>query len=125
MSIVSAAFAHLTQLLTPALYISRPTYRLGPLFLFPSFLSYDLWDVGEFTHPRDKETGSRTKYGTRAELEAAMKALRENGISIYVDAVLNHKSGADEKQLFKAREVDNDNRAKWVPSHLLCGWTNR
>ena len=31
-----------------------------------------------------------------------MQKLRQNGISIYVDAVLNHKAGADDLELFKA-----------------------
>lgn len=43
----------------------------------------------------------RTKYGTRKELEAAMKKLNENQIAIYIDAVLNHKMGANGTETFK------------------------
>lgn len=89
---------------------------------------YDLYDFGEFTHPRDEKAGvnppNRTKYGTRQQLEEAMKKLRENGISIYVDAVLNHKAGADEVELFKARMVDQNDRSKLISdAYDIEGWT--
>lgn len=88
---------------------------------------YDMWDVGEFGHPRDKgnqEPVERTKYGTRAQLESCMAALRKNGIAIYIDAVLNHKMGADGIQTFKARKVDPDNRNKTISdAYDIEGWT--
>ncbi len=89
---------------------------------------YDTWDLGEFAHPRDKDAGlqppHRTKYGTREQLEAAMKELRKNGISIYVDAVLNHRMGADELQTFKARMVDQNDRTKLCSdAYDIEGWT--
>ncbi|SJX66056.1 probable alpha-amylase [Sporisorium reilianum f. sp. reilianum] len=89
---------------------------------------YDTWDLGEFTHPRDEKAGvqppNRTKYGTREQLEAAVQELRKNGISIYVDAVLNHRMGADELQTFKARMVDQNDRNKFVSdAYDIEGWT--
>ncbi|MCO5566240.1 hypothetical protein L7F22_019916 [Adiantum nelumboides] len=88
---------------------------------------YDLWDLGEFTHPRDKdeqEPSQRTKYGTRAQLENAMKTLRENGIAIYIDAVLNHKMGADGLETFKVKKVDSNDRNKVISdSYDIEGWT--
>ncbi|KAJ1028121.1 hypothetical protein NDA13_003568 [Ustilago tritici] len=89
---------------------------------------YDTWDLGEFAHPRDKEAGvqppNRTKYGTRQELEAALKELRKNGILIYVDAVLNHRMGADELQTFKARMVGQNDRSKLISdAYDIEGWT--
>jgi alpha-amylase len=90
---------------------------------------YDLWDLGQYTHPRDKDNqqpGNRTKYGTREQLEACMKALREHGIAVYIDAVLNHKMGADEKQTFKVSKVDWDDRTKVVSQepYDIEGWTS-
>ena len=55
---------------------------------------YDLWDLGEF----DQKGTVRTKYGTRAELDNAIKALHAHGIAVYFDAVLNHRMGADEQE---------------------------
>ena len=37
----------------------------------------------------------RTKYGTKDELLKAIEALHRNGISVYYDAVLNQRLGAD------------------------------
>lgn len=49
---------------------------------------YDLYDLGEF----DQKGTVRTKYGTRHELEEAVAALHENGISVYLDTVMNQKT---------------------------------
>lgn len=67
---------------------------------------YDLWDLGEFSKDGkggDSPDATRNKYGTRKELEDMMSKLREKDISIYVDAVLNHKMGADETEVFQVR----------------------
>jgi alpha-amylase len=86
-----------------------------------------MWDLGEFAHPRDEgkqEPANRTKYGTRQEFEDCLKKLRENGISIYIDCVMNHRAGADETELFKAREVDDDDRSKFLTDNYdIEGWT--
>ncbi len=55
---------------------------------------YDLYDLGEF----EQKGSVRTKYGTRAELEAAVQALQSEQIEVYYDAVLNHLMGADETE---------------------------
>lgn len=54
----------------------------------------------------------RTKYGTKDELVEMIKHAHELGIVSYVDAVLNHKFGADKTETFYATEVDNDDRTK-------------
>lgn len=86
-----------------------------------------MWDLGEFAHPRDEgkqEPVCRTKYGTRQDFEECMKKLREHGVSIYIDAVMNHRAGADETETFKAREVDNDDRSKLISdAYDIEGWT--
>lgn len=53
--------------------------------------TYDLWDLGEF----NQKGFIRTKYGTKAELMAAINTLHGAGIKVYYDAVLNHRMGAD------------------------------
>lgn len=64
--------------------------------------TYDLFDLGEF--PREEGGDeTRTKYGTRQQLEETMATLRKEGISIYIDAVLNHKMGANATEVFKVR----------------------
>ena len=67
---------------------------------------YDIYDLGEF----DQKAGVRTKYGTKDELLELAKAAKEHDVVIYVDAVLNHKFGADERELFLAKEVEANNR---------------
>jgi len=71
---------------------------------------YDLYDLGEF----DQKAGVRTKYGTKEELLELAKTAKKHDVVIYVDAVLNHKFGADEVERFKAKEVDPNDRTKAV-----------
>ncbi len=72
------------------------------------YATYDLFDLGEFY-----QKGSiRTKYGTKEQLLAAIQELHKYQISVYLDAVLNHKIGADKKERFLAIEVDAENRLK-------------
>lgn len=52
---------------------------------------YDMYDLGEF----NQKGSIRTKYGTRLEYLSALKELEANGIHSYIDAVLNHRMGAD------------------------------
>lgn len=96
--------------------------------MFAHCPSYDLWDLGEFAHPRDQgeqEPAHRTKYGTREQFEACLAALRHVGISIYIDAVLNHKMGADGVQTFRAIQVNEDDRTKTVgEARDIEGWTD-
>jgi alpha-amylase len=70
------------------------------------YSTYDLFDLGEF----DQKGSVKTKYGSRAELEAAIKAAHAAGIQIYVDTVLNHKNGGDADELVDAIPVSIDNR---------------
>lgn len=82
--------------------------------------NYDYWDLGEF----DQKGGVRTKYGTREELEACIKALHDHGLQVYADMVFNHKGGADEKETFQAVMVDQNNRLLDVSdAHDIEAWT--
>jgi alpha-amylase len=43
---------------------------------------------------------------------------------VYVDAVLNHKAGADTKEKFMATEVDSEDRTKEISDcYEIEGWT--
>lgn len=67
---------------------------------------YDLWDLGEF----DQRGSVSTKYGMRDDYQNAVNALREAGINVLADVVLNHRLGADGTQRVLATEVARDNR---------------
>lgn len=71
---------------------------------------YDLWDLGEF----DQKGSVRTKYGTRHEYLAAIRAIQEQGVNVLADVVLNHRMGADGTQLVLAQECDAQDRTKPV-----------
>ena len=81
---------------------------------------YDLYDLGEF----NQKGSVRTKYGLKKELIAAIKACHDNGIAVYVDLVMNHKAGADETELFKVIEVDQEDRTEELSKPVnIEGWT--
>ena len=81
---------------------------------------YDLWDLGEFPQ---KGTVA-TKYGTRAELQAAIDALHQHSVNVYLDVVQNHKAAADETERFLAREMDPNNRNQPISDfYEIEGWT--
>lgn len=67
---------------------------------------YDLYDLGEF----DQKGSVRTKYGTRDECLAAIKAVQEAGMHAYADCVLNHRMGGDEIEEVEIEEVNCDDR---------------
>jgi alpha-amylase len=71
---------------------------------------YDIYDLGEF----DQKGSVKTKYGTRAEYEEAIKSLQKNNIEAIVDIVLNHKGGGDETEKFVAVKVDGEDRNKII-----------
>ncbi|MBC8059584.1 MAG: alpha-amylase [Clostridiaceae bacterium] len=81
---------------------------------------YDLYDIGEF----DQKGSIRTKYGTKEQLKEAVQALRENGLKVYADIVLNHKAGADETEKFQVIEVDENDRKHVISEpYEIEGWT--
>ena len=61
--------------------------------------TYDLYDLGEF----DQKGTVRTKYGTKQELQEMIEELHKYQICVYLDAVMNHKAGADYTEKFMAR----------------------
>ncbi|KAI0264421.1 glycoside hydrolase family 13 protein [Gloeopeniophorella convolvens] len=82
--------------------------------------AYDLWDLGEF---HQKGTTS-TRWGSKEELLSAISNAKLHGIDVLIDAVLNHKVGADRTETFKAIPVHNTNRLKEAgPAREIEGWT--
>lgn len=84
------------------------------------YATYDLYDFGEF----DQKGGVRTKYGTCAELENAIKALHDAGLQVILDTVLNHKAGGDYTERFKAVAVDPTDRNRSIGRpHIIVAKT--
>lgn len=67
---------------------------------------YDLFDLGEF----DQKGSVRTKYGTKDEYLAGIKAAQQAGLHVYGDVVFNHKLGADGEEEFNATSYNPQNR---------------
>lgn len=63
---------------------------------------YDLFDLGEF----DQKGTVATKYGTKDEYLAAIRALHQANIRVLADVVLNHMMGNDSCSKIKAHMVD-------------------
>ena len=99
---------HLKELGVTSVWIP-PVFKATSPF-DPGYGTYDLYDLGEF----DQKGSVRTKYGSREELQEAIRVLHDHGIHVYVDVVLNHKANGDEKETFMAREVDPSDRTKAI-----------
>ena len=63
---------------------------------------YDVYDLGEF----NQKGTVKTKYGSKDEYLNCIMTLKQNGIEVYADIVLNHKMGADMLQTIPATKVD-------------------
>lgn len=67
---------------------------------------YDLYDLGEF----HQKGAIRTKYGTKAEYLAAIRALRAADVQAIADVVLNHRLGADGSETVTVCVEDPEHR---------------
>ncbi|KAJ7158745.1 glycoside hydrolase family 13 protein [Mycena filopes] len=82
--------------------------------------AYDLWDLGEF----NQKGTVKTRWGTRDELLRACQVAAAHGVDVLIDAVLNHKLGADRVETFPAVPVNPDNRlVDEGPVRDIDGWT--
>lgn len=82
---------------------------------------YDLFDLGEF----NQKGSVRTRYGTRDEYLAGIKAAQEAGLQVYADIVFNHKVGADELEKFKATPINPQNRHEAIGElQEIKAWTH-
>ena len=67
---------------------------------------YDVYDLGEF----DQKGTVRTKYGTKDQYLAAIRAVKDAGMEAYADIVLNHKMGGDETEEVEVQQVSCEDR---------------
>ncbi|KAG2058648.1 glycoside hydrolase family 13 protein [Suillus hirtellus] len=82
--------------------------------------AYDLWDLGEF----DQKGSVATRWGTKEDLLKACDAARQCNMNVIIDAVLNHKLGADRAEAFRAVRVDPLNRLRDIENERpVKGWT--
>nr|WP_199308053.1 MULTISPECIES: alpha-amylase [unclassified Leptolyngbya] len=82
---------------------------------------YDMFDLGEF----DQKGTVRTKYGTKEEYVAAIKAAKAAGVRVYADVVLNHKLGADELEEVEATPYDPEDRHRPIGDmQTIKVWTH-
>lgn len=72
------------------------------------YATYDLFDLGEF----DQKNTVRTKYGTKQELIDAITECHKYQISVYLDAVLNHKADGEYTEKFMVKEVYPNDRLR-------------
>lgn len=81
---------------------------------------YDLYDLGEF----DQRGSVPTKYGTREEYIAAVKALHKAGVQAWADVVLNHRMGADATEQVLAQDYAQNNRTQPIREpQTITAWT--
>jgi alpha-amylase len=67
---------------------------------------YDMYDLGEF----DQKGSVRTKYGTYQQYIDAIQALKNSGIQVYADVVLNHRMGGESTEIAKATPFHQNDR---------------
>ena len=72
---------------------------------------YDLYDLGEF----EQKGSVATKYGTKDEYLAAIKACQDAGIKVYADIVLNQMLEGDKLEYVEVQETNPENRNEIVP----------
>lgn len=83
-----------------------PAYKSADGVNEPGYAVYDLFDLGEF----DQKGTVRTRYGTKEEYLACIRKLKEAGVQVLADIVLNHKQGGDEKERIPVQQMDAENR---------------
>ena len=96
-----------------------PAYKSAFGIDEPGYAAYDLFDLGEF----DQKGTIRTKYGTRKEYLACIKAFHRNKMQVLADIVLNHKHGADEMEKIPVYKVAENNRTEIVGEEMIEAWT--
>ncbi|MEO5594117.1 MAG: alpha-amylase [Chitinophagaceae bacterium] len=97
-----------------------PAYKAKDGGYSNGYDTYDLFDLGEF----DQKGTVPTKFGTKEQYANAVDILHRNGIAVYVDIVLNHKGGADEKERIKVMRVDPEDRNKFISEPFdIDAWT--
>ncbi len=76
---------------------------------------YDVYDLGEF----DQKGTIKTKYGSKDEYINCIQVLKQAGMEVYADIVLNHKMGADIIQTIPATKVDWNNHEQEIANQEI------
>ncbi|RYY55008.1 MAG: alpha-amylase [Chitinophagaceae bacterium] len=87
-----------------------PAYKSADGVHEPGYAVYDLYDLGEF----NQKGTVRTRYGTKAEYIECIRVIKEQGMGVIADIVLNHKMGGDEKEKVPVQNVNDDNRLEVI-----------
>ncbi|KAK6073491.1 alpha amylase [Seiridium cupressi] len=97
---LASVIPHLSALGVTRIWI--PPATKGMWFKSNGYDVYDLYDLGEFPQKGARET----KYGTKDELVRLVNTANSHGVDILFDAILNHRTGADQTETIEAVEVD-------------------
>ncbi len=81
------------------------------------YVPYDLYDLGEF----DQKGSVATRYGTKEEYLAAIKAMKEAGINVYADVALRQKLGADGIEKVTAAEFNGKDLPQMIGNKRVVG----
>jgi alpha-amylase len=85
------------------------------------YAAYDLFDLGEF----NQKGTVRTKYGTKDEYLAAVRACQEAGLQVYAGAVFNHKLYADDEETYLATPYAPENPSQALgDERKIRAWTH-
>ena len=99
--------------LPPPYKCDKPADNVG-------YAPYDLYDLGEYS----QKGQVKTKYGSGDELRRLCTKIREQGLQVYIDAVFNHKAGADNTERVRAIVVAMDDRTREIGSWIdIDAWT--
>ena len=97
-----------------------PAYKGAAGAVSVGYDVYDMYDLGEF----DQKGTVKTKYGSKDEYLAAVKALQGNGIAVLCDVVLNHRMGADGTERVDVIEQSGTDRNRDISGRQqITAWT--
>ena len=80
---------------------------------------YDMYDMGEF----DQKGSVETKYGSHIDYLDAITSLKNHGIDVIADVVLNHKLGSDGVESIPVISIDPNNRHHVYEEKEIDAWT--
>ncbi|WEV61131.1 alpha-amylase [Streptococcaceae bacterium ESL0729] len=81
---------------------------------------YDRYDLGEF----EQKGTVLTKYGSKEDYLAAIRAIHDFDMEVYADIVFNQMLGADETEVVPAAIYDSNNRNRELsPDENIEAWT--
>lgn len=81
------------------------------------YAPYDLYDLGEF----NQKGSIGTRYGTKDEYIAAIKAMKAQGIDVYADIAVRQKLGADKIEKVTAAEFNAKDLPQMIGNKKTVG----